>query len=460
MRTKAAAAALLSIVPWPASERPSVHTVAQQDLVRTPLDAASASVSDDGRYVAFTSYAALVPADTNDRQDVYVLDRSDGHVTLESVTAAGKASPFGSAHPRLSGDGRLLVYESSIPRPDAAPSSDIVLRDRRQGTLEAVSRGPGGERSNGYSTQPEISRDGRVIAFVSAATNLTNERDPSGERLDIFAFEIATRTMTRIADTSPAGPGPIGESTTPAISGDGRYIAFAAMAPSDSSAPTQAARRQFSQVFLHDRERGATTRVSVAPGGVTLDGGSWAPAISADGRYLAFVSAATNIAPGDTNRSADVFLADWQRGTMELVSRGSGGGAANGRSVAPALSADGRLLAFQSEASDLLCARRCNARTEDINLLWDVFVLDRQTGVTTRVSSDAAAGWLEPSVAPALGRDVVVFSSRHPIDASDTKNDFDLFVCATNSARSGTAGLLGQRPYGVDHRHQPHTLPH
>src|SRR5687768_1088909 len=89
VRTRLAAAALLAVVPWPTPDRGSVHTVAQQDLVRTALDARSASVSADGRYVAFTSYAPLVPADTNSRQDVYVLDRADGHVTLESVSRSG-----------------------------------------------------------------------------------------------------------------------------------------------------------------------------------------------------------------------------------------------------------------------------------------------------------------------------------------------------------------------------------
>jgi TolB protein len=156
----------------------------------------------------------------------------------------------------------------------------------------------------------------------------------------------------------------------------------------------------------------------------------WRPVISADGRYVAFVSGATNLVAGDRNRSPDVFLADLKTGSIELVSRSATGGSANGRSAAPALSADARFVAFQSEASDLVCARRCAPADDDINLLWDVFVLDRRDHSMTRLSADAGGGWMEASVGPALDSagGVIAFSSRHPRDAADVKNDFDLFV--------------------------------
>lgn len=151
--------------------------------------------------------------------------------------------------------------------------------------------------------------------------------------------------------------------------------------------------------------------------------------LSGDGRYVVFVSAVADFVSGDRNRSSDIFLADMQLGSIELVSRNHSGGSGNGASRGPFVSADGRVIAFQSLASDLICSP-CSRALEDINLLWDVFVLDRQTGTMTRVSTDAAGGWMEPSTGPVLDSsgNLVAYSSRHPIDAADTLNDFDLFV--------------------------------
>ena len=133
---------------------------------------------------------------------------------------------------------------------------------------------------------------------------------------------------------------------------------------------------------------------------------------------------------GDRNRSSDVFIVDTRTGAIELVSRSAGGGSANGASVHPALSGDGRFVAFQSTASDLICKDRCGGADEDINLLWDVFLFDRNAAVMTRISADAAGSWMEASAGPALdaAATVIAFSSRHAIGPADTKNDFDLFI--------------------------------
>ena len=153
--------------------------------------------------------------------------------------------------------------------------------------------------------------------------------------------------------------------------------------------------------------------VAVAPG--------W---VSADGCFVAFVSDASNLVRGDRNRSADVFLADIANGAVELISRNSKGDAGNGPSGRPALSGEGHTVVFQSEASDLV------KPADDINLLWDVFRFERSTGKMTRLTTDPGGEWMESSGGPAIdgsGR-IVAFSSRHPINASDTLNDFDLFV--------------------------------
>jgi Tol biopolymer transport system component len=462
MRVTAAAVAVIGVLSVPTGPQ-SIHTLAQRDPSSRFLDRSSAAVSADGRFVAFTSYARLAPADTDSQRDIYVLDRADGEVTLEQNASDASTTHVDSGHPGISGDGRFLVY-ARLLRSAAEPlRSEIVLRDRREATVTIVSVGPGGVRADGMSSHPAISQDGRVVVFSSVATNLVAGRDTNDTGSDIYLFDTRDRRLSRISVDSEGVQPVSGSSMTPATSGDGRYVAFASTADLDgrSSKASPSDPRLPPAVFVRDRIRNLTTRVGVTAGGRPPDDASWAPAISADGRYVAFVSTARNISAADRNRSADVFLADLQSGSLELLSRSAvNGAAANGPSSNPVLSADGRFVAFQSEASDLLCAR-CTKVSEDVNLLLDVYLFDRQRGTMTRVSGDATGGWMEPSAGPAVdgAGELVVFSSRHPIDASDAGNDWDLFLCAAPSGSRGL-GLLRERAHRLDHRHQPHALPH
>lgn len=426
-RTRTLAALLgAGVLHWPAAEPKSVHTVAQQDPWWSPSGAASASVSGDGRYVAFTSYARLVPADTNVRRDVYVLDRTDGRVTLESAGDHGQAALADSDHPRISGDGRFVVYETAGPGPDDGVLG-IVLRDRRLGRSTRI--GGEGGALDGVSTHPAISADGAVVVFASAATRLVRGHDANGSGLDIYAFDVARGVLSRVSVDANGVQDAASTSSAPAISADGRYVAFVSTSSLDQGKGLLPGRGT-SQIYVKDLSSGATIRASVTRAGAPANGRCWAPAISADARYVTFVSAATNLAAGDSNRLPDVFLADLAAGAVDLLSRGPGGSAVRGASGAPAISADGALVAYQSEAADVLCAARCAAAAEDINLLWDVYLLDRRTGVTTRISGDARGAWMEPSGGPAIDAagDLVVFSSRHPVDEADTRNDADLFL--------------------------------
>jgi hypothetical protein len=153
--------------------------------------------------------------------------------------------------------------------------------------------------------------------------------------------------------------------------------------------------------------------------------------VGGGGRLVAFVSQATNLVPRDTNRAADVYLHDVDTGQTTLVSRSARGGSATGSSRLPALSADGRFVAFVSDAADLACVGRCPSRLLDLNLVADVYVFDTLRHALARVSgARARSPWWEVSTGPSLdaaGR-VIAFSSRHPIDPSDVTHDFDLFV--------------------------------
>ena len=343
-------------------------TIEQRDVQRVAHDPPSVTVSADARYIAFTTFSQLVPADTDDRGDVYVLDRLDQRVTLESLPVEGRRFSD-SWHPAISGDGQVLVYDTS---------GWIVLRDRRRDTVRVLAEG----------RQAAISGDGRIAAFTSDVLR------------QISIWDVDTGVLSRIPEHA-ADPG-TGRRTggaqsdaSPSVSHDGRYVAFSTRA----------------SVFVHDRELQTTERIAAG----------WDPAISADGQFVAYVS--------NVGKLFNVFLADRRTGKTQLVSRSMKGRTANGSSANPVVSADGQVIAFQSEASNL-------ADGEDINLLWDVFRFDRDTGTTTRVSGDRDAGWLEPSGGPAIdGRgSVIAFSSRHPTDVSDKRNDFDLYLASYDPA--------------------------
>jgi Tol biopolymer transport system component len=406
-------------------------TIPQRDALRSWSDEPSAAVSADGRSVVFASYASLAPGDVDGRGDIYVLDRVSGRVTLESVTAGAGRTGFDCARPGISRDARYLVFDCTVSRNGQPPAVAVVLRDRWKDVNTVIAGMTSGADDNAWTADAAISEDGRVVVFESTMTDLVPGRDENSVGRDIYLFDVPTGVLRRVSLDIAGRQSPVGSSFSPAVSADGRYVAFTSTAELDG-APDKpaAARRPFSQVYVRDTHLNVTRRVSVCPRGAAPNGRSWHPAISGDGRYVTFVSDATNLAPGDKNRLADVFLYDTSTGATVLVSRTVKGSAANGASALPAISADGEVVAFQSDASDLVCARQCGDAVEDINLLPDVFLFARATAVVTRISGDATGGWMSPSVAPALdasGR-LVTFTSRHPTDASDDRNDFDLFV--------------------------------
>jgi Tol biopolymer transport system component len=305
-----------------------------------------AAINADGRYVSFGSLAGnLVPHDSGP-WDSFVRDRLAATTELVSVGFDGER--IGGGGGPISADGRYVIFGSRNPDTE---TDAVFVRDRLSGTTQV---GP----TCGVNGVPDgrlwwlgISGDGRYIAFsVDLASGFP--------QYQAFLWDLAAQSTEPVVGSG---------ASQLAISADGRYAAFLSEgAPLDPG------------IFVRDRIAGTTEMVSVNSDGEPGNWPSVRPAISADGRYVAFLSDSTNLVPNDTNDRRDVFVHDRWAGTTERVSVSSTGAEANDRSGPPAISADGAFVAFGSPASNLV--------SDDTNDCWDIFLRDRVAGLTRRVS--------------------------------------------------------------------------
>jgi len=292
------------------------------------------------------------------------------------------------------------------------------VHDRQTGTTERVSVATEGTQGDQASYGPSISADGRFVAFESYAANLVNG-DTNG-KFDEFVHDRQTGTTERVSVASDGTEGNNGSLRRPSISANGRFVAFESTASNLVIGDINGA----DDIFVHDRQTGTTEWVSIASNGTQGNENSFYPSISADGRFVAFQSNATNLVSGDTNVRQDVFVHDRQTGTTERVSITSNGIQGNNDSLVPSISADGRFVAFWSYASNLVSG--------DTNVYDDVFVRDRQTGTTQRVS--VASGGTQGnndslnSSISADGQFVVFDSYASNLVSGDTNGTIDVFV--------------------------------
>ncbi|MBM7171212.1 PD40 domain-containing protein [Streptomyces sp. G44] len=363
----------------------------------------------EGNATALDTPPALPPATVAERVNL----ASGGAQTSTQLTDSA---------PVLSADGRYAAFTSdaaTLVPGDKNLAPDVFVRDRSTGTTERVSLTDGDTESAPaeWSDEPSISGDGRYVAFESVARALVSG-DTNGHR-DVFVRDRTTGTTQRV---SVAGNGTQGNnwSFDPSISTDGRYVAFRSGASNLVPGDTNAA----DDIFVHDRQARTTQRVSVAGGGAQGNGESRTPSISADGRYVAYTSAASNLVPGDTNAAEDVFVRDLTSGTTQRVSVTGTGGQGGRESSSPSISADGRHVAFSSSAPDLVPG--------DTNGRIDAYVRDRQAGTTQRVSvadngtqGDGHSGSVSIS---GDGRRVAFSSSAGNLIARDANAVSDIFV--------------------------------
>jgi Tol biopolymer transport system component len=322
------------------------------------------SISADGRWVAFVSDArTLVAGDTNGVRDIFVRDRQTGATVRASVDSYGHQGNGGCYRPMISADGRFVAFGSdaaNLVEGDVNGTADIFVRDLAAGTTVRVSVDSAGGGANGLSAQPSISADGRYVAFCSWASNLV-PGDTNGVA-DVFVRDTATGRTARVS-LDAGGAQVMLDCSDPYLSADGRSVAFCSVSPLVPG-DTNGAR----DVFVRDLRAGRLARVSTDSAGIQSDGESSSPVLSPDGRFVAFRSAATNLVAGDTNAFADVFVKDVLSGQTRRASVDSQNAEADGDSQTPALSADGRSIAFGSAATNLVAY--------DPNDQPDVFVHD------------------------------------------------------------------------------------
>ncbi|MEG5228755.1 calcium-binding protein, partial [Microcoleus sp. B3-D3] len=353
---------------------------------QSPFSFSYPSISPDGRFVAFESYATnLVPGDTNRSRDIFVRDTLTNTITRVSVDQAGNQANADSFRPSISTDGRFVAFHSdatNLVPGDTNDNSDIFVRDTLTNTTTRVSVDQAGNQADNElykgSAFPSISADGRFVAFYSASADFVP--GDTNETYDIFVRDTLTNTTTRVSVDSAGNQGndtsvsigsiSISGSFSPSISADGRFVAFHSyssnLVPGDTN--------DTYDIFVRDTLTNTTTRLSVDSADNQANGGSGTPSISRDGRFVAFNSDATNLVPGDTNEKTDIFVRDTLTNTTTRVSVDSAGNQALGASFDLSLSANGRVVAFGSDATNLVPG--------DTNEKTDIFVRDTLTNTT------------------------------------------------------------------------------
>jgi Tol biopolymer transport system component len=468
-------------------------------------------ISTDGRYIAFESEASnLVANDTNGVSDVFLRDLQSGTTRLLSENNAGTGAGNGaSSTPLISADGRHVAFVSAasdLVASDTNAALDIFVRDLQTGTIALASVGADGSTGgNGDSDSPALSPDGRWLAFSSRATNLV--AGVTNNQGEIYVRDLANGTTTWASANSAAimrtvtnAPTRSISSFNPVISADGKFVAFKSfgaaslllrhnlqtgntdlvstnaagigfilgdsfgsdMTPDGSFiafTETTGSNGAYSAVYLWDARNGGKTLVSAnLTGTISPDTSSDTPAVSADGRFVVFLSDAPDLATNALDGSYQVFLRDTVSGTTRLVSVDLNGGISGGTDGAiPTISADGRYIAFDSFDGGYV--------PNDNNNVFDVFVRDMTTETTELISqanaivqlltADGISSVSGHSLS-ADGRFIAFVSLADNLAANDTNDYQDVFVrdiqngtnilVSVNSAGGGSANGFSTRP--------------
>lgn len=403
-----------------------------------------AAISADGRHVAFGSQAFnLVPDDSNGFSDTFVKDRLTRRMVMASRGSNGEAgnSHSGADQPALSADGRYVIFASTattLMPTSGTFSQNIYLKDLQTGVLERISRKPDGNAANGYSASPALSADGRYAVFDSESPDLVS--GDNNNRWDIFVRDRQSGQITRVS-VGAAGTQATDNSRRPSLSADGRYLAYESAAPNLVAGDTNGA----IDVFVRDLQSLPSLRANTSGAGTHANAASGEAGLSRDGRFAVFSSAATNLIDGDSNASSDVFLYDGDSATLQALSM-AGASFGNAASDSASISADGGWIVFRSAASNLVAG--------DGNALTDVFLRDRVSGALQRVSTGTSgaaltAGTVRSGMSLSGDGALIAFAaSDTTLIAGDTNGVDDVFVkqrlggalTLASASAAGTAG--------------------
>ena len=409
------------------TELVSTPQVVDGALGATPLgplqDSFSApTISADGRFVVF-----LQVLDGGRRNQLMLRDRAAETTTLLDTSDPGALL----RHPTISADGRWVAYA----RPVKGPTT-VVIVEVATGARAPLPRLPGRNLS---PDQPALSRDGRFLAVRTAVLKGS----------DILLLDRTSATWETISVDVNGRPTAFTAALAaqPAISWDGRFVAFTAVAQAAQLVITPKPDNPFRQVFLRDRVAGSTTLLSVGPTGTQGQGHSSTPAISGDGAVVAFSSTAGNLVADDANQE-DVFAWSSRSGAVEIISRSTAGEDGNSGSGFPAVSGDGGQVAFASGATTLVPGDTTGGPPPPVPVIsdfaspppavvppiaGDIFVRDRGTGRTTRVSvgrdnaSEANGFSTYPSISSS-GQFVAFTSGADNLVAGEANKARDVFV--------------------------------
>ena len=376
-------------------------------------------ISADGRYVAFASDASnLVNGDNNNARDIFVRDRQTGTTQRVSVNSDGVEANFDSDSPSISDNGRFVAFHSFATN---------LRSDDTNGVADIFLH----DRQTGETTVVN-----RVL--VGQVNDISYDPDISGNGqyitfwsyasnlvggdnnnvADIFRFDRLGLTMFRVSLDSNGVEGN-GHSSYPSISQDGRYIAF----ESDASNLAPGDSGIYRDIFWHDMDSGETKRLSVNESGSEANGDSVEAVISANGRYVAFSSRAIDIIGNDTNVYSDIFLRDTDQDATQLITAALGD---INTWETPSVSGNGRYIAFRGRPAPLPPNQGCSG------VLCEIFVYDRQMNTTSRVSvSSNGTNGNDDSQLPAMAADgrYAAFSSvATNLVANDTNSSYDIFV--------------------------------
>ena len=403
------------------------------------------SISQDGNFVAFSSDQSHAAGDANTFRDVYLHDRSTGTTVLVSRTLGGVAGNGASSEPSISQDGNFVSFSSVATDLAGGQSStntdkDIFIWNRSTGEVTQVSVAAGGGQPGEFSAEPNTNGNGNFVAYTSPANaaNLVTGALEGNTLRDVFLWNKTTNT-TQLVSTTMAGtsaPGTSGNrgSFDPAVSADGRFVAFRSEA--DDLVPGADGNAGVRDIYVRDMQTGTTVLVSRAPGGPAANDVSDSPSISNDGNVVVFSSMATNLSGDDTGPLLrDIFVFNRATNTLTLVSRNAArNGSGNGDSSEPSISMDGRFVAFTSTADNLV--------DNDTNGVSDIFLYDIATGAMNRVSltndgGQSNGGSSDANVAP-QGLFVAFTSEASNLTTNDANGAVaDAFVAQAPDRQTG-----------------------